>query len=92
MAGNKREVLVTVRGIVVPMMWAEDGHVTAVGVSCFDERDFIVSTGESLGRWLSLLRQEVELTGAVRKRERGHRVIEVYDYSIVSKGETNEAG
>jgi len=91
MTGNEHEILVTVRGIVVPLTWAEDGSVTSVGISGFDERDFVVSSEFSLDHWVSLLRKEVEVTGLINRACREPRALKVRDVHVLRKGDANEA-
>ncbi|MEJ2716501.1 MAG: hypothetical protein P8182_05090 [Deltaproteobacteria bacterium] len=83
----ERETLETVRGIVIPLGWAEDGTVTTVGISGFDERDFLISSPDRLDRWISLLRKEVEVVGVVTGAVQGLQTIRVSDYRVLEKGE-----
>ncbi len=88
---KENENLVTVRGIIVPLMWAEDGSITAVGISSFDESDFLLSTPDTLSHWVSLLRKEVEVVGIVSRSSRGLKAVTVSEYRCLEKGEANEA-
>lgn len=92
MTCSEQEKQVTVRGIVVPLAWTEDGTVTAVGVSSFDEREFALRSAMSLGRWIMLLRKEVEVIGVVSGSAHGLEAIRVCDYRVVEKGVRNEIG
>jgi hypothetical protein len=87
MTGIENETLETVRGIVIPLQWAEDGTVTTVGISGFGERDFLINSPESLDLWISLLRKEVEVVGAVTGTVSGLQAIKVCDYRVLEKGE-----
>jgi hypothetical protein len=91
MAGNDYAVLVTVRGIVIPLVWAEDGSVTTVGISGFDEQDFIIRSAPGLGHWLSLLRREVEVRGVLSAEGPGLKTIDVRDYRVMDTGDEDEA-
>jgi hypothetical protein len=83
MTGNELEILVTVRGIVVPLTWAEDGSVTSVGISGFDERDFVISSELSLDHWVSLLRQKVEATGLITRTGIEPRTLKILDVHVL---------
>ena len=85
----ERETLETVRGIVIPLGWAEDGTVTNVGISGFGERDFLISSPDSLDLWISLLRKEVEVVGVVTGTGTGLQTVKVIDYRVLEKGEQN---
>lgn len=76
----------TIRGIVVPLAWAEDGAVTSVGISAFDEREFAILSAVSISSWISLLRKEVEVVGVVGGSEYGLEAISVCDCRIIEKG------
>lgn len=91
MAGKEDGHPVTVRGIVVPLMWAEDGSITAVGISSFDESDFLLSTSGNLNQWVPLLRKEVEIVGIISRCSRGLKTVVVSEYRCLEKGEANEA-
>lgn len=91
MTGNEHETLVTVRGIVIPLTWTEDGTVTGVGISGFDERDFSISSSSELGQWLSLLRKEVEIIGVVTGTQSGPKAIKVSEFRVIRKGERDES-
>ncbi len=91
MAGKEDENPVTVRGIVVPLMWADDGSITAVGISSFDESDFLLSTPDTLSQWVSLLRKEVEIVGMISRCSSGLKTVTVSEYRCLEKGEANEA-
>ena len=69
--------LVTIRGVLVPVRWSDDGKITAVGISGFDECDYLIKSSHSLDYWLSLLRDEVEILGAITGEAQGLKVIEV---------------
>jgi len=81
------ETLETVRGVVVPLRWAEDGTVITVGISGYGERDFLISSPESLDLWISLLRKEVEAVGVVTGPVRGLQTIKISDFRVLEKGE-----
>ena len=69
--------LVTIRGVLVPVRWSDDGEITAVGVSGVDECDYLIKSSHSLDYWLPLLRDEVEILGVIAGAAQGLKVIEV---------------
>ena len=64
----------TVRGVVVPLKWAEDGTVITVGISGYGERDFLISSPESLDLWISLLRKYGCYNGCVLGQNHSERL------------------
>jgi hypothetical protein len=91
MTGSECETLVTVRGIVVPQTWTDDGTVTAVAISSFDESEFSISSPFGLGEWLSLLRKEVEVVGVVTGTQVGSKAIKVCDFRVIPGEDQDEA-
>jgi phage FluMu protein gp41 len=87
MTGTEEETLEIIRGILIPLRWAEDGTVTTVGISGYGERDFLISSPESLDLWISLLRKEVEVVGVVTGPLRGLQTIKISEYRVLQKGE-----
>lgn len=81
----------TVRGIVVPLRWTDDGSITAVGISGFDERDVVIGSIDSLDEWFPLLREEVEVTGVVTGEVQGLKTIQVLDCRVVKRGQDGDA-
>lgn len=85
--GSGEEKQLTIRGIVVPLAWANDGSVTSVGISSFDEREFAILSAIGLGCWISLLRKEVEVVGVLAGSVHGLEAISVCDYRVIEKGD-----
>ncbi len=81
---NRREDLVTVRGILVPVEWDESGGVLTMAVSTDQEDEFMIDDNNK-GKELCLhLRAEVEVTGVLRKSE-GGRIIRVEEYTLLKR-------
>lgn len=74
--------LVTLRGILLPMEWDEDGHVIGVGFSGTDEKEYQIEVKEKKAELLRLLQKKVEVTGLLREWA-GNRVIVLKDYKLV---------
>jgi hypothetical protein len=58
----------TVRGILIPMGWNENGRVVAIGLSGTDESQRLIEKNEKLGELLGLIQMEVELRGLLREQ------------------------
>ena len=70
--GDKR--LATLRGILVPVDWDDEGNVTAVAVSTRDEREYLIDR-DAIGKGLqSHIREEIELSGILKDGPAGRTV------------------
>jgi hypothetical protein len=73
----------TVRGIVIPVEWDEDGKALAVAVAASGENDYLIEQ-DSKGRELFWhIRQEVEIIGIVGKGSKGDQTITVSTYDVI---------
>jgi hypothetical protein len=80
---NRREDLITVRGILVPVEWDESGRVLTTAVSTDQEDEFVID--DNKGEELRVhLRAEVEVTGRLRESE-GRRIIRVKKFALLRK-------
>lgn len=66
--------VITVRGILLPVDWDEDGHVIALALSGTDEKEYQIEVKDKKAELLGLLQKEVEVTGLLRERD-GNSVI-----------------
>jgi hypothetical protein len=74
---GRGDELTTVRGIVIPVDWDEEGNVLAVAILGAGEEEHFVEQDEEGKKLLELTRQEVEVSGTVREAIRGHKTITV---------------
>jgi hypothetical protein len=83
--------LFTVRGILLPMDWDGDGHVTAFALSGIDEREYQIEVDDKKEELLALLQKEVEVTGLLRERA-GNSVIILNNYRMCKRnGKTQDS-
>ena len=61
--------LITIRGIVIPVDWDEKGKVVGLSISTFNEEEYLVEPGEKGAELMRFIRQEVEISGILRRRE-----------------------
>lgn len=76
-----RHVSTTVRGIVIPVEWDEDGNVLGIVVSTPGENDYLIEQDSKGRELLSHMRQEVEIIGVV-KGTKGDQTITVITYEL----------
>jgi len=81
------EELICINGIIVPVDWDEKGNVIAAAISCQDEVEYRIDNNEKGSELLSLVQEEVEATGTVRKKGNG-KLITVAEYQISKRGDS----
>jgi hypothetical protein len=72
----------TLTGIVIPVDWNDDQEVIAVALATSDEKEYQISGNRKGKELLSCLQQQVEVTGALSKDDRGRPVIAVRRYRV----------
>ncbi|UCH06401.1 MAG: hypothetical protein JSV55_09770 [Deltaproteobacteria bacterium] len=76
-----------INGIIVPVDWDEKGNVIAAAISCHGEVEYRIENNTKGSELLSLVQEEVEVTGIVR--EKGDRkLITVTEYQISKRVES----
>ena len=74
--------LTTIRGIVIPVDWDEDGNVLATAISSQDEHQYFVELDKKGKKMLGLIRRGIEVSGVVRKIIKGRKTITVKSYRL----------
>lgn len=80
--GLARDASTIVRGIVIPVDWDEEGNPVAASISSSGERDYFVEPDEKGRELLRLIREEIEVSGIVRKGIKGRNTIAVRSYRL----------
>ena len=78
--------LTTVRGIVIPVDWDKEGNAIAVAISSPDEQEHVIEQDKKGKELIGLIRQEVEVSGVVRKVIKGSKTITVKSYRLKTDG------
>lgn len=73
--------LTTVRGLITPVDWDDKGSVIGLAIETFDEDQYLLEHTEKIRELLSVLREEVEVSGEVRKAK-GKKIIKVRRYNL----------
>ncbi|NIN00365.1 MAG: hypothetical protein GTO24_20470 [candidate division Zixibacteria bacterium] len=81
----EREKRIRTVGIVVPVEWDEEGNAIKVALLTAHEKEYLIRENANSRRFLSLLRQEVDVTGTVRE-EAGQKVITVQHVRSLKRG------
>mgnify|MGYP003572088763 CR=1 FL=1 len=66
-------------GVVTPVQWDGD-HVTQVALCATDEKEYRIANGNE---FLSLIRQNLRVTGRIVSHDTGHNCIEIKEFSII---------
>ncbi len=78
---------ITLRGILLPQDWDEEGHVIAFALSGTDEKEYQIEVNDKKAELLALLQEEVEVTGLLRERT-GNNLIVVSNYRMCKRNDT----
>jgi hypothetical protein len=79
--------LTTVRGIVIPVDWNDEGNALAVAILGAGEEEHFVEQDEEGKKLLKLMQQEVEVSGTVTEAIQGHKVITVKSHGLKMGGD-----
>jgi hypothetical protein len=71
----------TIRGIVIPTDWYENGHPRSVAIATYREQKYLVAEGPKCLQLLSLLNERVVVSGMVQLMKNG-MVIEIQDFYL----------
>ena len=58
-------VLSVISGIIIPVEWSEEGDITGIALSTYDEEEYLITNHEKIEELIGFLRQEVEVTGNI---------------------------
>jgi hypothetical protein len=65
-----------IKGIVIPAGWDQNGNIISLAIATDDEQEYLIETRQTVTKLISLLRQEVVITGTIRQTEK-NKIIEV---------------
>lgn len=89
-AGKKKkgtgDELTTIRGIVIPVDWDEDGNMLVAAISGSNEQEYVIEQDKKGKKLIGLIRQEIEVSGVVRKVIKGSKTITVKSYRLKTDG------
>ena len=70
----------TIKGIIIPSSWDEDGNIKEVSLHTSDEKEYQVQLNGLGLELLELVQHKVEATGKIRERLDGSRQIILNSY------------
>ena len=70
----------TIKGIIIPSSWDEDGNIKEVSLHTSDEKEYRVEYGGVGKELLAHIHHEVEASGKIRERIDGCLYISVHSY------------
>lgn len=71
----------TIRGIVIPTDWHDNGHPRSVAIATYREQKYLVAESPKCRQLLSLLNERVVVSGVVRQ-EKQNLVIDIGDFYL----------
>lgn len=80
----------TIRGVIIPTAWDQEGRIVAVGISANDEEEYLLERGPLASELIGLVQQEVEVRGRVTLQTDGAKRIHVESYQLTRRGEQDE--
>jgi hypothetical protein len=72
--------MICVEGIIIPAKWDNNGNVVDLAIATRNEDEYLITDKDQVARLIPLLRQEVEIKGILRTKEK-RRIIEVKKFS-----------
>jgi hypothetical protein len=81
-SGKIGDELTTVRGILIPVDWDEEGNALAAAISGLDEQEYLIEQDAKGKELLGLMRREIEVSGMVSKAIKGRKTIKVKSYRL----------
>jgi len=84
MAGNnKANHPITVRGLIIPMDWDDQGNVTGVAISTSLEEEYRIELDRRGEELLAFVREQVKASGKIKLDAQGAKVMMVDTYQIL---------
>lgn len=80
----------TIRGVIIPTAWDQEGRIVSVGISANDEEEYLLERGPLASELTGLVQQEVEVRGRVILPADGAKRIHVDSYRLTRRGEQDE--
>lgn len=78
--------LTTVRGIVIPVDWDEEGNTLVAAISGSNEQEYVIEQDKKGKELLEFIRHEIEVSGVVRNAIKGRKTITVRSYRLKTGG------
>ena len=73
----------TIRGIVIPTEWNENGHPCSVAIATYQEQKYLVAESPQGRQLLALLHERVVVSGLIHQKE-DNVVIDIGDFYLDS--------
>jgi hypothetical protein len=78
---------VTITGVVIPMGWNAEGHITSLGIAASDETNYLIAPGPVSKKLADMLQREVTIWGRTRGEKPNQTIIvEKVEMKTGSKG------
>lgn len=78
MTSKKR--IPTIKGVIIPSCWDEDGNIKEVSLHTSDEKEYCVEYGRVGKELLTHIHHKVEVSGKIREQLDGRLYISVHRY------------
>jgi hypothetical protein len=68
--------MISINGIIIPVDWDANGNITGLAIATHREEEYYIESDDEAARPMSLLRQEVRITGVVISKG-GKKIIKI---------------
>ena len=80
----KKRSKLFIEGVVIPASWAENGLTMGVSLHTSDEKQYLIQLNKLGKELLDLLHHKVEVTGKIRERLDGSKLIVITSYRKIA--------
>ena len=71
--------MICLKGIVIPAAWDQNGNIISLAIATDDEQEYLIDSRQRIAKLISLLRQEVVVSGTIKQSEK-NKIIRVESY------------
>ena len=80
MKKKKGEKIQTVKGVIIPAEWDNEGDFTKVSLSAMDDEEYVIENSE---KFIDMINQCISATGTIKRDKRSTKSIYIKKYSIL---------
>lgn len=82
---NKDRAISTLRGVILPAKWDNNGRVMRISINTKDENEYIIDYSGRGKELLSYLREMIEIEGTILQKIGGTMYIKVNNYNLIKE-------
>ena len=82
-AWKGKDRMATIRGLIIPVDWDDQGNITAVAILAPFEEEYSVELDARGEELLAFVRERVKASGLVRLDEHGQKILTIASYELL---------